>query len=189
MLRSKSFVGPERLGVFSLLYGWAKEGRHFPILGRGNNKYQLLDVDDLCEAIFLSMTKDRQTVNDAFNIGAKNFSTIREEYQAVLNKAGFGKKIISIPAGPAVAILKILEFMRLSPLYQWIYETIDRDSFVSIEKPEKKLGDAPKYSNTDALIRNFNWYAEQSDKYKGCAGISHHLPWNQGALKVLKLFF
>jgi len=29
ILRPKSFVGPERLGVFSLLYEWAAEGKHF----------------------------------------------------------------------------------------------------------------------------------------------------------------
>src|SRR5262249_35282649 len=32
ILRPKSFVGPERLGVFALMYEWAREGRDFPIL-------------------------------------------------------------------------------------------------------------------------------------------------------------
>ncbi len=40
ILRPKSFVGPERLGAFELLYDWAYEGRSFPVLGRGNNIYQ-----------------------------------------------------------------------------------------------------------------------------------------------------
>ena len=46
ILRPKSFVGPERLGAFELLYEWAYEGRNFPVLGSGNNRYQLLDVAD-----------------------------------------------------------------------------------------------------------------------------------------------
>ena len=45
ILRPKSFVGPERLGVFALLYDWACDGRHFPLPGSGNNLYQLLDVE------------------------------------------------------------------------------------------------------------------------------------------------
>ena len=57
ILRPKSFVGPERLGVFELLYEWAYEGRNFPVLGSGNNLYQLLDVADLCEVILLCLTK------------------------------------------------------------------------------------------------------------------------------------
>ncbi|HSD85341.1 MAG TPA: NAD(P)-dependent oxidoreductase, partial [Anaerolineae bacterium] len=48
ILRPKSFVGPERLGVFALLYEWAREGKNFPMLGKGDNPYQLLDVEDLC---------------------------------------------------------------------------------------------------------------------------------------------
>ena len=51
IIRPKSFVGPERLGVFALFYDWAKDGKNFPMIGNGNNRYQLLDVEDLCSAI------------------------------------------------------------------------------------------------------------------------------------------
>ena len=54
--RPKSFVGPERLGVFALLYDWAKDGRGFPLIGSGRNRYQLLDVEDLCEAIHICLS-------------------------------------------------------------------------------------------------------------------------------------
>jgi nucleoside-diphosphate-sugar epimerase len=47
IIRPKSFVGPERLGVFALFYDWAKDGRHFPMIGSGNNRYQLLDVEPI----------------------------------------------------------------------------------------------------------------------------------------------
>src|SRR5215213_8947867 len=51
IIRPKSFVGPERLGVFALLYDWAYTGHNFPMIGSGDNRYQLLDVEDLCDAI------------------------------------------------------------------------------------------------------------------------------------------
>ena len=51
ILRPKSFIGPERLGVFAMLYDWARDGKGFPILGPGNLRYQYLDVEDLCESI------------------------------------------------------------------------------------------------------------------------------------------
>jgi nucleoside-diphosphate-sugar epimerase len=189
ILRPKSFVGPERLGVFALLYDWAKDGRHFPMLGSGSNRYQLLDVEDLCEAIYLCLTLDGDAVNDTFNIGAKVFTSMREDYQSVLDEAGFGKRIIPLPAAPAIAILKILEFFKLSPLYRWVYETASRDSFVAIEKAEKKLGFAPKYSNKEALVRNFRWYLENIDAIQRQTGISHRVRWKQGILKLAKVFF
>jgi len=189
IIRPKSFVGPERLGVFALFYDWAKDGKNFPMLGNGKNKYQLMDVEDLCQAIYLATTVDGVKANDTFNIGAKEFTTMREDYQAVLDFAGFGKKIIGLPAGPAILILRILEFFHLSPLYKWVYETASKDSFVSIEKAEKKLGYKPKYSNKDALVRNYKWYIENLEKFENSSGVSHRVPWKQGILKIAKLFF
>jgi nucleoside-diphosphate-sugar epimerase len=109
IIRPKSFVGPERLGVFALFYDWAKDGKNFPVLGSGNNRYQLLDVEDLCDAIYLAATLPCARVNDVFNIGAKEFTTIKEDYQAVLDYAGHGRKIVSIPAAPAIWTLRALE--------------------------------------------------------------------------------
>jgi len=189
IIRPKSFIGPERLGVFALLYDWAKDGKGFPMIGSGNNRYQLLDVEDLCESIYLCATKDKDTVNDIFNIGAKEFTTMKEDWQSVLNEAGRNKKIIPFPAWPAVWGLRVLEFLGLSPLYKWVYETACKDSFVAIDKAEEKLGFIPKYSNKDALIRNFRWYLKNIDSFKGKSGISHRKPWKQGILGILKNFF
>ncbi len=189
IIRPKSFVGPERLGVFDLLFDWAKDGKGFPMIGSGQNRYQLLDVEDLCDAIYLCATLDEKNVNDTFNIGAKNFTTMKEDYQAVLDYAGFGKKIVGLPEKPVILTLKILEAFKLSPLYKWVYETASKDSFVSIEKAEIVLGYRPKYSNKDALIRSYKWYVEHFDEFKNKSGVSHRVPWKQGILRIAKMFF
>ena len=189
ILRPKSFIGPERLGVFAMLYEWARDGHNFPILGPGNNPYQYLDVEDLCEAIWLCATLPENAVNDTFNIGAKEFGTPRSDFQAVLDEAGHGKRIISLPERPVILTLRLLELLRLSPLYKWIYETVSKESFVSIEKAEKKLGLTPKYSNRKALIRNYRWYLENAERLGRVSGITHRVPWSQGILKLAKVFF
>ena len=188
ILRPKSFVDPERLGVFALMYEWAREGRDFPILGRGRNRYQLLDVEDLCTAIVAAATAPAERANDTFNIGAAEFTTLREDFQAVLDEAGHGRKIRSIPVAPAIAVLRVLERLKLSPLYPWIYETVTEDSFVSIEKAQHQLDWQPRYSNRDALVRNYRWYVANADKLAG-AGVTHRVPWKQGALALAKLAF
>jgi len=175
ILRPKSFIGPERLGVFDLLFDWAQDAKGFPMI------YQLLDVEDLCQAIYLTATLDEKIANDTFNIGAKEFTTMREDYQAVLDYAGFGKKIVGLPEKPIIYTLKFLEALKLSPLYKWVYETASKDSFVSIEKAEKLLGYKPKFSNKDALLRNYKWYNKD--------GVSHRVPWKQGILRFAKIFF
>ena len=189
IIRPKSFVGPERLGVFVLLYDWAQDGRNFPMIGSGNNLYQLLDVYDLCSAIYLCATLDKEVVNDTFNIGAEEFGTMRSDYQAVLDKAGFGKRLIGFPKKPVIWALRFLELLHLSPLYKWVYETAGEESYVSIEKAKTQLGWKPIYSNKDALLRNYAWYLEHVDDFKNKSGVSHRVPWKQGILSVAKRFF
>ncbi|MBN2258689.1 MAG: NAD(P)-dependent oxidoreductase [Anaerolineaceae bacterium] len=189
IIRPKTFVGPERLGVFSIFYEWASEGRNFPMIGSGNNKYQLLDVEDLCHVIVTCMKIQTSLANDTFNIGAAKYSTMRNDYQAVLDEAGFGKRIVPFPAAPVIVVLKVLEKLNLSPLYPWIYETASKDSFVSIEKAQNKLIFTPKYSNKDAMIRNYRWYLQNKDLIHEGSGVSHRLSWKQKILKYGKIFF
>ena len=189
IIRPKSFIGPERLGVFALFYDWAYTGHGFPMIGSGNNRYQLMDVDDLDHAIWNAMTYPKDVIATEFNIGAKEFTTMKEDYQAVLDKAGYGKKIKGMPVAPLIFILRILEKLHLSPLYPWVYETASTDSFVSIEKAEKLLGFKPRYSNKQALVRNYEWYVAHVDDFKGKSGVSHRVPWKQGLLACAKWFF
>ena len=191
---SRSFAprassGPERLGVFELLYDWACDGRNFPVLGSGDNRYQLLDVEDLCRAIYLCATADRDLVNDTFNVGAETFGTMREDFQAVLDRAGHRGQIVGVPARPVIWVLKVLEWARLSPLYRWVYETAAKDSFVATDRLYARLGFVPAYSNREALIRNYDWYVANRDKIRNTSGISHRVPWRQGILRLAKGFF
>jgi len=189
ILRPKSFIGPERLGVFALFYDWASTSHGFPMIGSGHNRYQLLDVYDLCEATYLCAELPPEKVNDTFNIGAEKFTTMKEDYQAVLDYAGFGKKIRGFPATPVIWALRLLEALHLSPLYKWVYETASKDSFVSIEKAKNILGFKPRYSNKEALIRNYQWYLNNRDSFANTSGVSHRVPWKQGILRFVKLFF
>lgn len=189
VLRPKSFIGPERLGVFELLYDFAFDGHNFPVLGSGKNHYQLLDVEDLCQAVYLCATMDGSTANDVFNVGAARFGSLREGFQAVLDRAGHNKRIIRLPAAPAIWTLRALEALGLSPLYKWIYETAAKESFVSIDKITDQLGYEPKYSNEEALIRNYDWYVANRDRISASSGTTHRVPWKRGALKLARYIF
>lgn len=189
IIRPKSFVGPERLGVFALLYDWAYTGHNFPLIGGGDNLYQLLDVEDLCSAILLALTKPVSAVRDTFNVGALVFRTLREDCQAVLDATGHGKRIVAIPAWLAVPALRILSALHLSPLYRWVYESAGQESFVSVGRIRDALGWEPVYSNEQALLRNYRWYVGNLDRFRGQHGTTHRVLWRQGILTLLKGIF
>jgi nucleoside-diphosphate-sugar epimerase len=185
ILRPKTFIGPERLGVFEILFDWIREGRRIYVLGDGSNRYQLLGVEDLVESIVLAASK-RAVGSQTLNIGANEFGTVRSDLQTLIDHAGSSSRITPIPVKPAEAALRALELARLSPLVEWHYKTAHRDSFVDVSRAERVLGWKPRLSNAEALIGTYDWYLAHRDELAGAAGVTHRVPWNQRALGILK---
>lgn len=188
ILRPKTFIGPQRLGVFQVLFDWVEDGANIPMVGWGHNKYQLLHVHDLVRAIELMVDHDKEEVDDTFNVGAEDFNTMKEDFQALVDQAGTGKRVIGTPAPLTVLALKILNSLNLSPLYPWVYETAHEDSYVSVQKL-LELGWEPKYSNQEALIDTYQWYKANYEPSADETGKDHRVAWDQGALKLVKKVF
>jgi nucleoside-diphosphate-sugar epimerase len=188
IVRPKTFIGPQRLGVFQVLFDWVEDGANVPLVGWGHNEYQLLHVADLVRAIDLLLTEAEDSVDDTFNVGATAYGTMKADFQALLDHAGTGKRVIGTPAPLTVFALRILNALNLSPLYPWVYETAHEDSYVSVEKL-LGLGWEPKYSNEEALIDTYEWYLEHYEESDDQTGKDHRVAWDQGALRVVKFFF
>src|SRR3989344_3227457 len=107
IIRPKTFLGTHRLGVFEILFDWIHDNKKIPLIGNGNNRYELLDVDDLCEAIYLFIARSAREhlqgvneaktkihlegeakLNGAFNIGAEKFQTVKKDLEEVFAYAG-----------------------------------------------------------------------------------------------------
>ena len=186
IIRPKTFVGPERLGVFEILFDWIREGRRIYTIGSGDNRYQLLAVEDLVDATVLAAEK--RVAGQVFNVGAKEFGTVREDLEALIRHAGSPSRVTPVPARPVQVILRALEVLRLSPLAEWHYKTADKDSYVAIERAQRELGWKPRYSNADTLIAAYDWYESNRETLARRPGLTHRVPWSQRALGVVKRF-
>ncbi|MFK3985146.1 NAD-dependent epimerase/dehydratase family protein [Micromonospora sp. NPDC050397] len=199
ILRPKTFLGPGRMGLFAMLFEWAEEGRNFPVLGRGDVRIQMFAVEDLVDAVATVLRAPDDLANDTYNLGAERFGTLREDFQVVLDAAGHGKRVVSLPARPALAALGLLERTRLSPVYGRLLHKLMGDSYVSVDKARQRLGFAPKFSNADAILHTYRWWREQrqspAEPTSGAAGQAtpsgrtSRDPWRQGALGFAKIFF
>jgi len=183
IVRPKTFVGPERLGVFEILFDWIREGRRIPILGDGSNRYQLLAVEDLVEAVLRCL--EVPVAWQALNIGAGRFGTVRADLEALIAHAGSSSRLRPVPARPAEIALRALELAKLSPLAEWHYRTAHKDSFVSIERARSLLDWEPRLSNAETLCATYDWYLAHRDEPRA-AGMTHRVPWDQRALGLLK---
>ena len=184
IVRPKTFIGAERLGVFEILFDWMREGRRIYTLGKGHNRYQLLAVEDLVDAIARA-AGEPAAARQTFNIGATEFGTVCSDLQALIDHAGSSSRLQPVPVKPAEMALRGLELLRVSPLAEWHYKTAHKDSFVDVSKAQRLLGWQPRLSNRDALIQTYDWYLANRGRVGG-AGVTHRVPWNQQALGLLK---
>jgi nucleoside-diphosphate-sugar epimerase len=184
IVRPKTFVGPERLGVFEILFDWIREGRRIYVLGEGRNRYQLLAVADLIEAV--TRCAEADVAGATLNVGAGEFGTVREDLEALIQHAGSSSRVTPVPARPAELILRALELARLSPLAEWHYRTAHRDSFVDVSQAERLLGWRPRFSNAQALIETYDWYLANRGRVVNGAGVTHRVAWDQRALALLR---
>ena len=160
------------------------------MIGSGKNRYQLLDVEDLCQAIYLCMTLPDETVERHLQHRRERVHHHEQDYQAVLDEAGNGKQIIGFPAdaghlGPALPGRCCTSRRSTSGSTRPPPRTRSSRS----RRPSALLGYKPKYSNKDALVRNYKWYIAHRDQFEAQSGVSHRVPWKQGALGLLKRVF
>jgi nucleoside-diphosphate-sugar epimerase len=189
ILRPKTFLGPGRMGLFAMLFEWAEEGRNFPVLGSGRVRIQMLAIEDLVAAVASVLAAPPDVACDTYNLAAAEFGTLREDFQAVLDAAGHGRRVVSLPARPALGVLRLLERSRLSPVYGRLLHKLLADSYVSIDKARDRLGFTPRLSNTDAILRTYAWWQASRATAPQREGRTSDQAWRQGALSAAKFLF
>jgi nucleoside-diphosphate-sugar epimerase len=167
VLRPTGIVGPGLRGAFARLYDSAFSGREFPMLGTGNEPCQVLDVEDVCQAIYQCLVMRADLVNDTFNLGTPARGSMRASVQAVLDRAGRGKRVIAIPRLPGRAALRVLEFLRGTSVGVQTFDPVGQCSYVSVRHIDRKLDFRPRYAGCDALVRNYEEYARRRGEIDG----------------------
>jgi nucleoside-diphosphate-sugar epimerase len=184
IIRPKSFIGTGRLGIFQILFDWIESGKRIPVLGQGHNRFQLMEVRDLVDGIYRAALTGKN--KQVYNLGAAEFGTVNDDLGALLSYAGTGSQILHLPSQPTKAILGALSNLHLSPVYRWVYDTADQDSFVSITKAQTELKWQPRFSNRDAMIETYAWYLGEGKEMAKRTGTGHRVAWKQGILRLAK---
>ena len=183
VLRPRTIIGTERLGIFHILFDWIKAGKRIPIIGSGDNLFQLVSARDVVSA---SMLAAESQSNDDFNIGAEEFSTVRGDLESLVRHAGSGSRVVSIPAPMAKVPLQILDLMRLSPLMDWQYKVADKPFYFDISKAKRELGWQPQDSNEGMFIDSYEWYIREYTDTASAYGSTHRQAVRQRALRLLR---
>lgn len=182
VIRPRTILGEERLGIFKILFDWIIENRNIYIIGSGNHLFQFVHAIDLMS--FYMLTIEKQTPG-IYNVGCKDYSTLRHDLEELINYAGSTSKVVSLPQKLAIGALKTLDFLHLSPLAPWHYMTYHKEFHFDVQ-PLMDLGWKPKYSNIDMFKESFDWYKENKDAFNYNSKSTHRSAVKEGMLWLLK---
>ncbi len=184
IVRPRTVVGPERLGIYQILFDWVRRGKGIYIIGSGKNRIQFIHVEELAEAL---VAMGRLPGCELFNIGTDRFGTLRQDLQALINHAGTNSAVRPVPPWVAVPALKLLDRLNLSPLVDWHYLSYHKDFYFDVSKAKRLLGWQPKQSNVEMMCEAYDWYIAHRDKVDSSFGTTHKKSVKQRALAILRL--
>lgn len=185
IIRPRTIVGTERLGIFQILFEWISEGRAIYIIGDGSNLFQLAHVQDLVD---VTIETAERCISGYFNVGTDRFGTLRESLEALCRSAGTRSRIRSIPYSVAATALRAADVLRLSPLSPWHYLTYHKPYYFDLGPMYERLKWRPQYSNVEMLQQSYAWYLEHKHELaaKRAAGSAHRSILKQGVLRLVK---
>ena len=184
IVRPKTFIGPERLGVFEILFDWIREGRRIYDPRQGHNRYQLLAVEDLVDAI-VPPRRGRRRRRDVQRRRDRVRHRARRPAGADRPRR-LGSRLQPVPARPAEIALRALELCASRRSRSGTTRPRTRIRSSTSRRRERVLGWQPRLSNEEALMRDVRLVPRKPRHASAGAGVTHRVPWNQQALGLLK---
>jgi nucleoside-diphosphate-sugar epimerase len=185
IIRPRTILGRDRLGIFQILFELVRRGRPIYVLGRGDNRYQFVHADDLADACVRAGELAGPAV---FNVGASRFGTMREALHALVRHAGTGSPVRSLPMRPMETVMEVASRLGLSPLGAYHSLMYGREMYFDLAPVEDALGWRATRSNEEMLIESYEHYVENRDEIRRRRGASsHRSPIRFGLLRLLEL--
>src|SRR5204863_246314 len=106
--------------------------------------------------LFLRLAERRRP--GVYNVGAERFGTLREDLGALIRHAGTAARVTGVPAGLAIPALRLLDWLRLSPLAPWHYLTYHTAFFFDVSRAVRELEWRPRYGHGEMLVESYDWF-------------------------------
>ena len=149
IFRPRLITGPGRLGILERLFRLIRGGLPVPLIGAGNNRYQMVSVQDCVSAALRAV--DRGCPPGPFNLGSASPPTIRVLLEAVIKHANSRSVLIPVPAKALKATLAGLDFAGLTLLYPEQFGIADLDILLDTSATLAELGWKPATGDIAAM--------------------------------------
>lgn len=183
-IRCPTIIDEGRLGLLAILFEFIGEGRKVWVVGGGHNRYQFIYAQDLASACIAAA---EYPGSETFNIGSDGVTSLRDVYGHVIQKAGTGARVASLPKGPALLGMRIAHWLGLSPLGPYQYRMIAEDFVFDTAKIKQTLQWRPTLSNAEMLWLAYKYFQDNRKSIAARRGVSaHRQAAKMGVIRLLK---
>lgn len=183
IVRPRTILGHGRLGIMAILFEFVAEGAPVYVLDGGHNRYQFVHAEDLADACLLAGDRPGAAT---YNIGTTEFGTMRDTLQALVDHAGTGSRVRSLPSAPARIGMQVVSRLGQAPFAPYHWLLYGESLWFDTTKAREELGWVPTRSNASMVIESYEWFLDHRSEL-GADGKSHHQsPARLGLLKLLK---
>lgn len=183
VIRPRTILGEGRLGIFEILFDWIRDHRNIYIIDSGHGGLQFVHAHDLMDFYMLALQRQQP---GAYNVGAAEFHSLRQDLEQLIAYAGSPSRVVSIPPVLAINSLRLLDWLHLSPLAPWHYLTYHKPFYFDIG-PLQAMGWQPAYSNQRMLQESYDWFiANPQAPGQARGGSIHRSTVKQRLLGLLK---
>jgi nucleoside-diphosphate-sugar epimerase len=131
------------------------------------------------------LASSQQRADTEFNVGTDRFRTLREDLNELAERVGSPSRVLGIPAWFARPALQTLDFLRLSPLVDFHYKTVDAEFWFDVTRARRLLDWTPRDSNVEMLEQAYHWYVSDRSSAQAGGRSVHRSPLARGLLRIL----
>ena len=165
ILRPRLIVGPGRLGILEKLFALIRRGLPLPLIGSGNNRYQMVSVHDCVSAAVLAVKAGLP--NREFNLGSDDPPRVKDLLRDLIERVGSRSFLVPTPASAVKATLALLDRAGLTLLYPDQFAIADAEYIVDISETRDGLGWTPQYRDAEMLADAYRIFVDRDVAGRG----------------------
>lgn len=187
IIRPRTILGGERLGIFQILFEWIYQGTNIPVFDKGENIYQFIHADDLANAVIESVKVNKTSI---FNIGTDRFCSMYDTLDYLIKSVNSKSKIKSLNSKFIIPFMQLTSNLGFSPLGSYHSLMYGKSMYFDVSKAKDELNWHPAYSNKEMILESYNLYLKnrKSILSSNINKSAHKSMVKQGALKLISKF-
>lgn len=154
IFRPRLITGPGRLGILGKLFKLIKHNLPVPMIGSGNNRYQMVSVEDCALAAELAVKNACPNIN--LNLGSTAPPTTKELLAGIIKHANSKSILLPLPAGLLKTLLSSMDKLGLTLLYPEQFGIADKNILLDTSLTYETLGWTTSKSDIIAMCEAYD---------------------------------